>query len=69
MYTDSYSLAKSMATLFLWLCKFTSVPFAYVCVHRSRAQKLFHIYIYIYQLAFYMAWFRNYMHGKAECHV
>jgi len=44
VYTDSYSLAKSMMTLFPWLHKFTSVPFGYVCVHWSRVQKLLHIY-------------------------
>ena len=36
MYTNSYSLAQSMMTLFPWLCKFTSLPFVYVCVHRYR---------------------------------
>ena len=46
VYTNLYSLAKSMMTLFPWLSKFTNVPFEYVCVLRSRAQKLFYIYIY-----------------------
>jgi len=57
MYTYSYSSAKSMITVFPWLYKFTSMPFGYVCVHRSRALKLLHIYV----LALYAAWFKNYL--------
>jgi hypothetical protein len=34
--TNSYSLARSMMTVFSWLYKFTSVPFGYVCVQISR---------------------------------
>jgi len=45
VYTCSYSLAKSMMSLFLWLYKFTYMPFGYVCVHRCRAQKLLHVYV------------------------
>jgi hypothetical protein len=48
VYTNLYSLAKSMMTLFLCLYKFTSVPFGCVCVHRSRAQKLLHVYVYLF---------------------
>ena len=44
-YTNSYSVAKSLITLFPWSRKFTSVPFGYVCVHRSRAQKSLRIYM------------------------
>jgi hypothetical protein len=43
VYTNSYSLAKSVMTVFLWLYKFTSMPFGYVCIQISRAQKLLHI--------------------------
>jgi len=46
LYTNSYFLAKSM-TLFLWLYKFTCMPFGHVCVHRSRAQKLLHVYVHL----------------------
>jgi len=59
VYTNLYSLAKSIMTLFLWLYKFTSVLFGYVCVHRARAQKLLHIYVCLFVG---VAWFRNYMH-------
>ena len=45
VYTNSYSLAKSMMTPFLWLYKFTGILFGYVCVDRSRAQKLLHVYV------------------------
>ena len=38
VYTDTYSVAKSMMTLFSWLYKFTSTPFGYVCVQTSTAQ-------------------------------
>jgi hypothetical protein len=55
VYTCSYSLAKSMMTVFPWLYKFTSMPFGYVCIQISRALKLLHIYV----LASYAAWFRN----------
>jgi hypothetical protein len=57
VYTYSYSLAKSMMTVFPWLYKFTSMPFGYVCVQISRALKLLRIYV----LASYSAWFRNYL--------
>jgi len=39
VYTYSYSLAKSMMTVFPWLYKITSMPFGYVCGHISRAFK------------------------------
>jgi len=55
LYKCSYSLAKSMMTVFPWLYKFTSMPSGYVCVQISRALKLLHIYV----LASYEAWFRN----------
>jgi len=48
MFTNLYSLAKIMMTLFLWLYKFTGVPFGYVCVHRCRAQKLLHVYVCLF---------------------
>jgi hypothetical protein len=48
--TDTYSVAKSMMTLFSWLYKFTSSPFAYVSVHTSTAQ----IYSQICVLASYV---------------
>jgi hypothetical protein len=74
-----------MMTLFPWLYKFTNVPFGYVCVLRSGAQKLL-IYIYMC-VCVCVAWFRNYMqsstvnkvikvvdfsgcmHGIPGCHV
>ena len=65
LYTNSYSLAKSMMTLFLWLYKFTFMPFGRVCVHRSRAQKLLHIYAHL----LCVAWFRNYMQSSAVSKV
>jgi len=34
-----------MMTLFLWLYKFKGILFGYVYVHRSRAQKLLHVYV------------------------
>jgi hypothetical protein len=38
-----------MMTLFMWLYKFIRVPFGYVCVHRSMAQKLLHsVYVYLF---------------------
>ena len=40
VYMCSYSLAKSMMTVFPWLYKFTSLPSGYVCVQISRALKL-----------------------------
>jgi len=46
--TSLYSSAKSMMTLFLWLYKITSVPFGCVCVLRSRAEKLLHVYMCAY---------------------
>ena len=61
MYTYSYSLAKSMLPVFPWLCKFTSMPFGYACVHISRGQKLLHIYV----LALYAASFRNYLQSRS----
>jgi len=45
VYKNPYSLSKSMRTLFLWLYKFTGILFGYVCVHRSRAQKLLQVYV------------------------
>ena len=69
VYTNSYSLAKSMVTLFPWLYKFTSVPFGFVCVHRSRAQKLLHmcvcvcVYIYIYMCVCVCARLLRMWHG------
>lgn len=59
VYTYSYSLAKSMMTLFPWLYKFTSLPFGYIFVPISRALKLLHTRIYVF--ASYAAWFRNYL--------
>ena len=55
VYTNSYSWARSIMTMFLWLYKVTSVPFVYVCVHRSRGQIL---------LCLCIVWFRNYMHSS-----
>jgi hypothetical protein len=59
MFTDLYSLAKSMMTLFMWLYKFTGVSFELVCVYRSRAQKLL-MYMCVYFVC--VTWFRNHMH-------
>jgi len=44
------------------LCKFTSVPFGYVCVHRSRAYKLLHMYVCVRTLC--VAWFKNFMYSS-----
>ena len=81
--TYSYSLAKSVMTVFPWLYKFTSLPCGYVCIQISRALKLLHMYL----LASHVAWFRNYLqfsslnnvirdvdicrctHNNAGCHV
>jgi hypothetical protein len=48
VYTNLYSLAKSMMTLFLCLYKFASVPLGYVCVLRYGAQKLLHVNVYLF---------------------
>jgi len=58
MYTDSYSLAKSMMTLFLWLYEFTSVPC--LCSNIWGPE----IVTYINVLALYVTWLRNYMQSS-----
>jgi hypothetical protein len=73
-----------MMTLFLCLCKFTVVPFGYICAHRSGAQKCVcvcvrerggererkSVCLCVCELtracavAWYIAWFRNYMQSS-----
>jgi hypothetical protein len=58
MYTDSYSLAKSVMTLFLWLYEFTGVPC--LCSNIWGPE----IVTYINVLALYVTWLRNYMQSS-----
>jgi len=74
MQTNSYSLAESVTTLFPWLCKLTSVPFGNFYVHRpfclyTHTHAHAHICVCVCALALYVAWFRNYTHDIAGCHV
>ena len=64
VYTNLYSLAKSMVTLFPRLYKFTYVSFGYVCVHKSRAHKLLFVRACVCTLALYVAQFRNYLQSS-----
>ena len=50
-----------MMPLFLLVCKFSSIPFGCVCVHRPRAQ----IVTCICVLASCLACLRNYMQSSA----
>jgi len=38
------------------------MPFGYVCVHRSRAHKLLHMYVCVFNLC--VAWFKNFMYSS-----